>query len=267
MTPAMESSPSKRLSQKLLAVVDRKLKASATAYSLKRPMPVAESMRSSKRLKLDVIQTSVSAPPLSHRRYRKNKLSHRKQSKYIVTSSSASSPVVKRGRGRPRIHPRPEPAKAEPKPVPKARAPPPPEPIVKEEPDDDFIIPISSKRQPRTTSGQFDKKQEKDREIKQEKKSRFAAVPLLSRAERAAEREKARVRLEQVSGKTALAKRPKRMREVESNESDDDTEELSSPKRAKLDFESLRLRKPTVSLLGNPNPLNFAMRAWASTLR
>ncbi len=235
ITPLGESTPSRRLSQKVLTALDRKLAASASvtpSRSFKRH--AREDDRPSKRLKLDTISSSAS--PTSTPHYTPSKLTYGKSSRHD-TATSISAGLDRRTRGRPRIHPVSEPA-----------------PVVKQEPEDDLPIPAPFKDQPRTNNGQFDKKQ---------KKFRPKPGPILNRAERALEREKVRLKLEQQRGAPIPDK--KRSWEV-----DEDLESNGSPtpKKARHGIEQSsptpsRLPKPAMPLLGNPNPLNFAMRAWA----
>ncbi|KAF9051233.1 hypothetical protein BDZ89DRAFT_1107895 [Hymenopellis radicata] len=236
ITPLGESTPSRRLSQKVLTALDRKLAASASvtpSKSLKRHAP--EDDRPSKRPKLDTKNSSAS-PPTRASHYTPSKLTYGKSFKHD-TATSISAGSDRRTRGRPRIHPVSEPA-----------------PVVKQEPEDDLPIPAPFKDQPRTNNGQFDKKQ---------KKVRPAPVPILSRAERAVEREKVKLKMEQQRG--APIPHQKRSWEV-----DEDFESNGSPtpKKARHGTEHSsptpsRIPKPAMPLLGNPNPLNFAMRAWA----
>lgn len=221
---------SKRVTPKALPVLDRKLAAAASESAKSRKRDLEKEERPTKRRKTEP------GPPGMTSRPKKAFLMDSRQ------SLSREPEVVKRKRGRPRL--------SSPKRTIKAEEPP-------------IQVQVeSTKTQPRNTNGRFERK---DDPVKPPvKKADVPVKPVLSRAERAIERGKIKSRLEQQSrGEEDDSNIPARNRK---RGNDDDDER--SGKRSHVDTYPFHkvLPRPASNFRGgisNPNPLSFAVRAWA----
>lgn len=235
--PPKESTSSKYVTKKTLSAVDRKLAATASSSTKHRKREDDSTERPTKKRKIEVeVDTQVQkASP-------KGKNTEKKR-------HSLPAPHVgeKRKRGRPRL--------SSPRRVIK----------VEDKPDSPKLFP-----QPRNTNGRFEKK------IRAGKKARSSTSdPLIvpSRAERAIEREKVKGPHDgkELAGKTVgawISPRRKRL----SDGSVDSQPRKKAHWREGLDDDLEPLKKllprPVSNFRGgklfsNPNPLSFALKAWA----
>ncbi|KAI3618592.1 histone-lysine n-methyltransferase set9 [Moniliophthora roreri] len=239
LTPREEGTPvdsMRRVTQKALPTLDRKLAAAANSSKRKRQSEEAEpEEKPPKKAKIAEHPTPKSA---------KGKASR--------TQAEAEPDPPKRKRGRPRLT------------SPRAQKKP-PIPIKVEEDEDVSLHPLGFKDQPRRMNGRFEKKPGKPSPTKIYIPGSAESSPGKTREQRALEREKQKAKLET----EAAVKRNKR-----SGEGDDSVGDTPS-KRSKTDEEQPPLRrmypKPTLvnrgsNLFSKPNPMSFAARAWAGPL-
>lgn len=233
-----ESSSSRRVTQKALPVLDRKLAAAASSPKTAGQKERAES-RPSKRQKTDVVPVTMSE---STKEYLNKGL----------PKAQSTSPVVpvKRKRGRPRLSDIARRARAE--------------------------EPSPFKDQPRNTNGRFDKKSQPPSSEAPTSQSPEKSSPGRSRAERALERERQKAMKkgkeeEEEDGEAdvSLYRSRKRHSDVEMSELD-----FRGAKRVRSNNDILPLQKiyphpPNLrngNLCNKPNPLSFAIRAWVPLL-
>lgn len=236
-------SPSRRVTHKELSTLNRKLAAAAAASST--PSKSRKSARSvseerpAKRRKTD----EGPRPEMSDRAKSKHALQQSASHPRRRFTSVAPQPeIVKRKRGRPRKVP---------------LVPPSTEPVKAEESLDD---PKPFKDQPRNHNGRFERK---FGESASPRKVYSASQPRqsLSRAERAVERDKHRLWLEQQDDDDESRKRM--------NDEDEEEEERER-KRARREMMQPLVkvfRRPAdfrvSNLFQRPSPMSFAVRAWA----
>ncbi|KAF5380373.1 hypothetical protein D9615_004503 [Tricholomella constricta] len=229
----VESAPS-RISQKALSVLDRKLAAAASSASNKTRKHNRDSdsvERPAKRRKTEPVKTEIVVKVI------KSSIKDTEKKRL-----SLPTPVVpeKRKRGRPRLHR-------------------PPEDLSNVQSQTGEMVATESKPQPRNTNGRFEKK------VRSPKKSE---PTLSSRAERAIERQKAKSQ-DNEEEKVGTWTSPRRKRSIDELH----LEELPSKRPYRRREQVLEPPKRVVPrsttnfkggrLFSNPNPLSFALQAWA----
>ncbi|KAK0212765.1 hypothetical protein DFS33DRAFT_1249105 [Desarmillaria ectypa] len=239
-TSPLDSMPSRRVTHKVLSVLDRKLAAAASVSPRGRKRRSPEDDHPSKRQKLD--QRSAKSRSVSNARSRGRAPLSGTHNRVVSASAGA---IEKRRRGRPRLRSLSISA------------------IVKREPEDDGVLrvpPAPFKDQPRNHNGRFDKKPGmKDSPRRRQHQS--MPTPVLSRAERATEREKMKLKLEREQGREHDAaslsddEGSKRSR-------DDDDDDDHAIKRKKHERNPKPAGMPSGSFVANPNPQTFAMSKW-----
>ncbi|KIK67298.1 hypothetical protein GYMLUDRAFT_156522 [Collybiopsis luxurians FD-317 M1] len=230
-TPPLEMTPVesvRKVTHKVLPVLDRKIAAVAS----KRKHSPEEVEEEEER-------------PAKKRKYSPLPRKHFSSKKGVPNSFPEGQ---KRKRGRPRIHP----IRTE---VP--RSVPPPASIKKEE-NDIPLHPQGFKSQGRKLNGRFERKVSSSLSPRKGYDPRSPENSPAGRAQRAAEREKAKQALE------LLAKRGSDQGEVGPNAKKGRLDDSELPLRRVFPKRSLSSR--TGNLFSKPNPMSFAARAWANPL-
>ncbi|KAG7446204.1 uncharacterized protein BT62DRAFT_1075804 [Guyanagaster necrorhizus] len=237
----LDSTPSHRVTHKALSVLDLKLAAAASVSPRGRKRRSPEDDHPSKRQKVE--QGAAKSRSLSNVPSRGRAPLSGAHNR--VESANAGG-IEKRRRGRPRL-----------------RSLPPISAIVKQEPEDDDVLrvpPAPFKDQPRNHNGRFDKKPGMKGSPRR-RQPQSVSTPILSRAQRATEREKMKLKLEREQEREHDTVSLSDGEGSKRSRIDDDDDEHTI-KRTKHERNPKPAGMPSGSFVANPNPQTFAMSKW-----